>query len=158
MTQISASKASSSLSVVHNDDPTEKAIQKAIDGIHFFLNPSNMTPEEQEKKAVIKISEATRKYCELQIRTLKDAPRDSDMLRELLEKRERQYEEAEDSEVIEILVTEIEMLKFVQFLVNRSSTSPPNFWGAHQLNLHAPPPSLFATWTQSLKNDWGYEA
>jgi hypothetical protein len=106
-----------------NDDPTEKAIQKAIDGIHFFLNPRNMTPEEQEKKTVIKISEATQKYCELQIRTLQDAPRNPDKLRELLEKRERQHEEAEDSEVISVLVKVIETLKFVQFLVNRNSTS-----------------------------------
>lgn len=44
-----------------------------------------MTPEEQEK-AVIKISEAKQKHFELQIRTLQDAPRDPDKLRELRKK------------------------------------------------------------------------
>jgi hypothetical protein len=120
----SSPKASvTSPSAAHNDDPTEKAIQKAIDGIHHFLNPSGMTPEEQEKKAVIKVSEATRKFSELQIKTLHEAPRDPVRLRELLEKRERQYEEAEDSEVISVLVKVIETLKYVQFLVNRNRNS-----------------------------------
>jgi hypothetical protein len=125
MAEISSSppKASSATPspAVHNDDATEKAIQKAIDGIHYFLNPSNMTPEKQEKKAVIKISEAIRKSSELQIRTLQDAPRDSDKLRELLKKKERQYEKAILADEIQPLVTEIEMIKFVLFLVNRSS-------------------------------------
>jgi hypothetical protein len=115
-----------SLSVSVNDDgdnPTEKAIQKAIAGIQFFLNPSNMTPEEEEKKSVIKISGATRKFSELQIKTLKEAPREPDQLRELLKKKQEEYEKATDSEVIQPLVTEIEVLKFVLFLVNRNSNS-----------------------------------
>ena len=79
MAQISSSpKASLSHTSVSVYDPTEKAIQKAIDGIHFFLNPSNTTLEEEKEKAVIKISEATRKFSELQIRTLQDAPRAPD--------------------------------------------------------------------------------
>jgi hypothetical protein len=110
----------SSLSV---HDSTQKAIEKMIDGIHFFLNPSNMTPEEQEKKAVIKISEATRKSSELQIRTLQEAPRDPDKLRELLKRKQRQYEKAKLADEIQPLLTEIEMLKYVQFLINRNSTS-----------------------------------
>jgi hypothetical protein len=82
-----------------------------------------MTPEEQEKKAVIKISEATRKYCELQIRTLQEAPRDPDELRKLLQEKQRLYEKATLADEIHPLVIEIEMLKYVQFLVNRNSTS-----------------------------------
>lgn len=104
------------------NDSTEKAIQKAIEGIQWFLNPANMTPEEKEK-SVIKISEATEKHFELQIWTLKEAPRDPDKLRKLLQEKQKQYEKATDSEEIEPLVTEIEMLKFVQFLVNRKSNS-----------------------------------
>jgi hypothetical protein len=123
MAQISSSpKASSSHTSVY--DPTEKAIQKAIEGIQWFLNPANMTPEEKEK-SVIKISEATEKHFELQIRTLKESPRDPDKLGELLEAKQEAYEKAEDSEVIERLVTEIEILKYVLFLVNRNSSSPP---------------------------------
>ena len=129
MAQISSSSstpdASSQSSTVHNDGSTiiERTIKKTIDGIHFFLNPSNMTSEEQEKKAVIKISEATQKFSELQIKTLQDAPRDPDKLRELLKVKERQYEKATLAEEIQSLVTEIEILKFVQFLVNRNFTS-----------------------------------
>ena len=82
-----------------------------------------MTPKEEEEKAVIKISEATQKHFELQIRTLQNAPRDESKLREILEKKQREYQRAEDSEVIERLVTEIEMLKFVRFLVNRRNSS-----------------------------------
>jgi hypothetical protein len=126
MAQLPSSPKEASLTTpspaVH--DPTiEKAIQKAIDGIHYFLNPSNMTPEEQKEKAVIKISEATRKYCELQIRTLQDAPRDPDKLRELLKRKQRRYEKATLADEMHPLVTEIEMLKFVQFLVNRNASS-----------------------------------
>jgi hypothetical protein len=124
MAQVSSSPKASPISpsAVYNDDTTEKAIQKAIDGIHFFLNPSGMTPEEQEKKAVIKISEATRKYCELQMKTLKEAPRDPDELRELLQEKQRLYEKATLADEIHPLVTEIEILKFVLFLVNRNSS------------------------------------
>lgn len=109
-------------SAVHNEDPTEKAIQKAIDGIHHFLNLSNMTPEEERKKSVIHISEATRKFSELKIKTLQDAPRDPEKLRELLKRKQRQDEKAKLAEEIHPLVTEIEMLKFVLFLVNRNSS------------------------------------
>lgn len=101
----------------------EKAIAKTIDGIQTLLNPVNMTPEDEKLKAVIKISEATQKHFELQINTLREAPRDPDRLREILKAKQKEYEKAEDSEGIERLVTEVEMLKFVLFLVNRNSTS-----------------------------------
>jgi hypothetical protein len=55
-----------------------------IEGIQTLLNPVNMTPEEEKEKAIIKISEATQKHFELQIRTLQDAPRDPIKLGELL--------------------------------------------------------------------------
>jgi hypothetical protein len=56
---------------------------------------------------------------ELQINTLQNAPRDEDMLRRLLEVKERQKEEAMHIENTERLVTEIEMLKVVLYLVSR---------------------------------------
>jgi thiamine pyrophosphate-dependent acetolactate synthase large subunit-like protein len=131
MAQISSSttEASSQSSAVHNDGNStiiERTIKKTIDGIQTLLNPlNNMTPEEEEmeeKMAVIKISEATQKHFNLQTKTLQDAPRDPDKLRELLKEKLKEYETAEDSEVIEDLATEIEMLKYVLFLVNRNST------------------------------------
>ena len=128
MAQISSSsttEASSQSSAVHNDGSTimERTIKKTIDGIRTLLNPvNNMTPEEEEleeKMAVIKISEATQKHFNLQTKTLQDAPRDPDKLREVLKEKQKEYEKAEDTEVIEDLVTEIEMLKYVLFLVRR---------------------------------------
>lgn len=59
-----------------NCDPAEEAIDRMIEGIQTLLNPVNITPEEEKEKAIIKISEATEKHFELQIRTLQDAPRD----------------------------------------------------------------------------------
>jgi hypothetical protein len=130
MVQISSSttEASSSPSAaVHDGSTIENAIKKTIDGIQSLLNPlNNMTPEEEEieeKMAVIKISEATQKHFNLQTKILQDAPRDPDKLREILKEKQKEYEKAEDSEDIERLVTEIEMLKYVLFLVNRNRNS-----------------------------------
>ena len=130
MVQISSSttEASSSPSAaVHDGSTIDNAIKKTIDGIQSLLNPlNNMTPEEEEmeeKMAVIKISEATQKHFNLQTKILQDAPRDPDKLREILKEKQKEYEKAEDSEDIERLVTEIEMLKYVLFLVNRNRNS-----------------------------------
>ncbi len=96
----------------------EKHINKTLEEIRIFLNPQfgNTTPEE-EAEAVIKINPATKKYCELKIKILQDSPRDADKLREILQVKEDEYEKAPDSEEIESLVSEIELLKFVLFLV-----------------------------------------
>ena len=131
MAQISSSaiEASSQSSAIHSDGSTiiERTIKKTIDGIQALLSPiNNMTPEEEEmeeKMAVIKISEATQKHFNLQTKTLQNAPRDPDKLREILKEKQKEYEKAEDSEDIEDLVTEIEVLKFVLFLVNRNRNS-----------------------------------
>lgn len=130
MVQISSSttEASSSPSAaVHDGSTIENAIKKTIDGIQSLLNPlNNMTPEEEEmeeKMAVIRISEATQKHFNLQTKTLQNAPRDPDKLREILKEKQKEYDKAEDSKDIERLVTEIEMLKYVLFLVNRNRNS-----------------------------------
>jgi hypothetical protein len=131
MAQMSSSttEASSQSPAVHDDGSTiiGRTIKKMTDGIQTLLNPvNNMTSEEEEmeeKMAVIKISEATQKHFNLQTKTLQDAPRDPDKLREILKEKQIAYEKAEDSEVIEDLVTEIEMLKYVLFLVNRNRNS-----------------------------------
>lgn len=95
-----------------------------IKGIRTFLNPQygNITSEEEKaKKAVITISAATRKHCELKIKILQDSPRDADKLRQILKAKQEEYEEAEDSQDIERLIPEIEMLQFVLFLVCRDA-------------------------------------
>ena len=60
-----------------------------------------------------------RRHLELEIRTLQNAPRDAKKLRKLLEVKQRQKEEAMHIEDIQRLVTEIEMLKVVLYLVSR---------------------------------------
>jgi hypothetical protein len=62
-----------------------------------------------------------KRHLELEIRTLQNAPRDPDKLRRLLEIKQRQKEEAMHIEDTERLVTEIEMLKVVLFLVCREN-------------------------------------
>jgi hypothetical protein len=66
------------------------------------------------------LNPATKRHLELQIKTLQNAPRDPDKLERLLEKKRRQKEEAKHIEDTERLVTEIEMLKVVLFLVCRN--------------------------------------
>ena len=57
---------------------------------------------------------------ELQIKTLENAPRDVEKLERLLKAKRRQKEEAIDIEDTQRLVTEIEMLKAIWYLVARS--------------------------------------
>ena len=63
---------------------------------------------------------ATKRHLELQIQTLQNAPRDPERLERLLKSKRRQKEEAMDIEDTDRLVTEIEMLKVVLFLVCRN--------------------------------------
>ena len=60
-------------------------------------------------------------HFKLQIKTLQNAPRDPDKLERLLKIKERQKEEAMYMEDTQRLVTEIEMLKVVLYLVNRNN-------------------------------------
>jgi hypothetical protein len=65
------------------------------------------------------INTVMKKHLELEIRTLQNAPRDADKLRRLLELKQRQKEEADHIEDTQRLVTEIEMLKVVLYLMCR---------------------------------------
>ncbi len=62
---------------------------------------------------------AIKRQLELQINTLRNAPRDADRLERLLKTKRRQKEEATEQEDTERLATEIEMLKVVLFLIGR---------------------------------------
>jgi hypothetical protein len=57
------------------------------------------------------------KHFELQIKILQNAPRDADKLERLLKIKERQKDEAMHMEDTQRLVTEIEMLKVVLYIV-----------------------------------------
>jgi hypothetical protein len=64
---------------------------------------------------------AIKRRLELEIKTLQNAPRDADKLERLLKTKERQKEEAMYMEDTQRLVTEIEMLKVVLYLVCRNN-------------------------------------
>lgn len=73
-----------------------------------------------------------KRHWESEIKILRDAPRDEKKLRAILKANQEEYEKAEDSEDIERLVPEIQMLKFGLSLVcrdlkNRSLPHPSNF-------------------------------
>ncbi len=63
---------------------------------------------------------AVKKHYELQIKTLQNAPRDVDKLERLLKVKQRQKDEGTHIDDTQRLVTEIEMLKVVLYLVNRN--------------------------------------
>jgi hypothetical protein len=60
-----------------------------------------------------------KKHWESKIKILREAPRDVDKLGHILQAKQKEYEKAHDSLDIERLVSEIDMLKFVLFLVSR---------------------------------------
>ena len=110
--------------VSDGSDFVEYHVNKMIMGIRTFLNPQrgNTTPEE-EAAAAIKISAATKKYAELKIKILQDSPRDAHKLIQILQAKDKQYQKAQDSEEIENLITEIDTLEYLLFLVNRRNVA-----------------------------------
>jgi hypothetical protein len=98
-------------------DPTEVAIQKMIDFSQRMIDvQSKVTGEPKDGWG---LNPVMKKHLELEIKTLQNAPRDAEKLRRLLEIKQRQKEEADHIEDTERLVTEIEMLKVVLYLVSR---------------------------------------
>ena len=89
-------------------DSTELAIQKMIEASQRMINEQLNSPPVNE-------------HFKLQIKTLQNAPRDPDKLERLLKvKRRQKEEEAMHIEDTQRLVTEIEMLKVVLYLVCRN--------------------------------------
>ena len=98
-------------------DSTEVAIQKMIDASQRIIDvQSKVTGEPKDGWG---LNPVMKKHLELEIKTLQNAPRDAEKLRRLLEIKQRQKEEADHIEDTERLVTEIEMLKVVLYLVSR---------------------------------------
>ncbi|HEU4443777.1 MAG TPA: hypothetical protein VFR94_03780 [Nitrososphaeraceae archaeon] len=80
-----------------------------------MIRVNNNSQQEPE----IPINPATKRHFELEIETLRNAPRDEDKLRKLLKSKEKENEQATHIEDTQRLVTEIEMLKVVLYLVSR---------------------------------------
>jgi hypothetical protein len=99
-------------------DPTEVAIEKMIEASQRMIDVNSQVRGEVKEEGW-GINPAVKRH--LEIKTLQNAPRDEGKLRELLEVKQRQKEEADHIEDTQRLVTEIEMLKVVLFLVSRKS-------------------------------------
>ena len=98
-------------------DTTEVAIQKMIDASQRMIDvQSQVTGESKDGWG---LNTVMKKHLELEIKTLQNAPRDADKLKQLLELKQRLKEEAMHIEDTQRLVTEIEMLKVVLYLVSR---------------------------------------
>ena len=100
-------------------DSTEAIISRTIEGIQKMIRRYESKEGETPQVAVIQINPAMKQHWESEIKILRDAPRDEKKLSEILKVKQKEYEKATDSEDIERLVTEIEMLNFVLFLVSR---------------------------------------
>ena len=90
---------------------TEAVIQRTIEGIQRMISLHNTEGEKgttTRTEGVIEISLAAKKHWELQIKILRDTPRDAEKLREILKEKQDEYEQATDSEDIERLIPEIE--------------------------------------------------
>ena len=98
-------------------DPTEVAIQKMIDASQVMLETNT---QGGEGAAGGGMNPVMKRHLELEIKTLQNASRDADKLRQLLKLKARQREEAMHIEDTERLVTESEMLKVVLYLVFRN--------------------------------------
>jgi hypothetical protein len=98
-------------------DPTEVAIQKMIDASQVMLETNT---QGGEGAAGGGMNPVMKQHLELEIKILQNAPRDADKLRRLLQVKQRQKEEAIHIEDTQRLVTEIEMLKVVFYLVSRN--------------------------------------
>ena len=96
---------------------TEVAIRKMIYFSQRMIDvQSKVTGEPKEGWG---INPVIKKHLELEIKTLQNAPRDEGKLIKLLKLKERQNEQVTHIEGSQRLVTEIEMLKVVLYLVSR---------------------------------------
>ena len=95
-------------------DPTEVAIQKMIGASQKMLKVNSQGTLGGGMSSIMS------KHLELEIKTLETALRDADKLERLLQVKQRQKDEAMHIEDTQRLVTEIEMLKVVLYLVCRN--------------------------------------
>ena len=93
-------------------DSTEDAIKKMVAACERTMNLGGGNGAA--------LTTATKRTRELQIRTLRAAPRDAKQLEWLIQRKEREKKEAQYIWDTEKLMTEIEMLKIVLYLVSRN--------------------------------------
>jgi hypothetical protein len=92
-------------SIPNTADSTEVTIQRMIEGIRRMIRVNNNDSQQEEPE--LKISSAAKRYFELEIETLQNAPRDEGKLREeLLKLKQRQKEGATHIEDTQRLVIE----------------------------------------------------
>ncbi|MFL6337597.1 MAG: hypothetical protein ACJ718_00540 [Nitrososphaeraceae archaeon] len=94
----------------------EEIIARQIERIQKMIRVRDCPEEELG----IHINPAMKRHWELEIKTLQDAPRDADRLKELLKTKRREYEKSRNIDDILTLITAIEMLQFILFLVCRN--------------------------------------
>ncbi|MFL6372717.1 MAG: hypothetical protein ACJ70P_06250 [Nitrososphaera sp.] len=94
----------------------EEIIARQIERIQKMIRVRDCPEEELG----IHINPAMKRHWELEIKILQDAPRDADRLKELLKTKRREYEKSRNIDDILTLITAIEMLQFILFLVCRN--------------------------------------
>jgi methyl coenzyme M reductase beta subunit len=100
------------------DDSTEAVIQRMIEAMRRFISEDNNGKHNSSNSRII-INPAIRAHLHLEIQTLQNAPRDASKLEQIIKAKERENERARNIDDTQRLVTEIEMLQFVLYLVRR---------------------------------------
>jgi hypothetical protein len=95
----------------------KQAIHRTIEGIQKVISPPDSPTEEVVIELDIQISPTLKRHFGLEIKTLREAPRDLSKLRKLLKPKQRECEDTMKIEELEGLVTEMEMLKLVLCVV-----------------------------------------
>jgi hypothetical protein len=91
-----------------------------IEGMRSFIREDNNGNRSSSNRI---INPAIRAHFHLEIKTLQNAPRDPPKLEQIIRAKEKENnEKARHIEDIQRLVTEIEILKFVLFIVGRNNT------------------------------------
>jgi hypothetical protein len=93
------------------DDSTEAVLQRKIESMQRLIR--------EDPEQAIHISSIAKRHYQLQIETLQNAPRDAAKLEQIIKAKERENKEARHIYETERSVTEIEMLKFMLYLVMR---------------------------------------
>ena len=101
---------------LYNSRPYRSSHKQMIDASQRMITMNNQGEE------LGGMSPPQKRYLALQIKTLEKAPRDAEKLERLLKAKRRQKEEAMYIEDTQRLVTEIEMLKVLLYLVRRTSS------------------------------------
>jgi predicted metalloendopeptidase len=104
-----------------SNNSAEEIISKKIEGIQKRIKVRDIPDEEKEVGYLS--TPAIKRHFELEIKTLREAPRDADKLRKLVNAKRRELEDAIKIEYTERLFPEVEMLRFVVCAVRRNESN-----------------------------------